>query len=142
MLCLQPKLVLKKNDGSELGSIVLNVEPILLALNDSMATTNTDVVDSHLALMTSSKLELRLLWRDRKQMDVSGGVLVQRHRFEQNIVVVAGHLLRKINDLVYRPLNFEGVWIHLLAYLTFETLPVEGTDVLVLSVWRLFLLLG
>jgi hypothetical protein len=142
MLCLQPKLVLKENDSSKLGSIVLNVEAVLLALDDCVAPTHTDVVDSHLALMPSSKLELRLLGGNCEQMDVSGSVLVQRHRLKQNIVVVAGHLLRKINDLVYRPLDFEGVGIHLLAYLAFETLPVEGTDVLVLSIWWLLLLLG
>ena len=39
-------------------------------------------------------------------------------------------------------LDFEGVWIHLLAYLTFETLPVKRAYVLVLGIWWFFLFLS
>lgn len=74
-------------------------------------------------------------------MDVSRRVFVKRHRLEQNIVVVIVHLLRQVNDLVNIPLDFESVRVHLLADLALETLPVERTYILVLSIWRLLLLL-
>ena len=75
-------------------------------------------------------------------MNVPRSVLVKGHGLQQNIVVVIVHLLRKINDLVDRTAYFEGVGVHLLAYLALETFPVEGAHVLVLSIWRLLLLLG
>lgn len=51
-------------------------------------------------------------------------------------------LLRKINNLVYIPAYLESVWVHLFAYFTLETLPVERSYILVLSIWWLLLLLG
>jgi hypothetical protein len=54
MMSLKSELVLEKNDGSKLGGVVLDVESILLALDDRMASANTDVIDSHLALVPSS----------------------------------------------------------------------------------------
>ena len=62
-------------------------------------------------------------------MDVSRSVLIQRHRFEQNIVVVIVHLFGKVNDLVDASINFECVWIHLLANLALELLPVVARHV-------------
>lgn len=60
MLSLKPELVFKKDDSTELWGIVLNVEAVLLAFDDSMAATNTNIVDTNLTLMTTAKLELRL----------------------------------------------------------------------------------
>ena len=73
-------------------------------------------------------------------MNVSRSVLIQRHGLEQNIVVVIVHFL--VNDLVYRSPYFECVWVHLFTDLTFETLPVEGANVLVLGIWWFLLLLS
>ena len=142
MLCLKPKFLFEEDDGSKFGSIVLNVEAILLTLDDCMTATDTNIVDSDLALVAPAKLELRLLGSDCEQVDVSGGVLVEGHRLQQNIVVVVIHLLREIDDLVDVSLYLEGVRVHLLANLAFETLPVERSHVLVLSIWRFLLLLG
>ena len=57
MLRLQPKLLLQKDDCSEFGSIVLNVEAVLLTFDDSMTPADTNVVNSYLTLVTTSKLE-------------------------------------------------------------------------------------
>jgi len=57
MLSLQSKLIFKQNNGTELGRIVLNVKAILLAFDDGMASTDTDIIDSYLTLVTSPKLE-------------------------------------------------------------------------------------
>lgn len=62
---LESELVLEENDGSEFRGIVLNVESVRLALDDGMASTNTDIVDSHLRLVTSSKFELALFRGNR-----------------------------------------------------------------------------
>ena len=90
-----------------------------------MTSTDTNVINSHLTLMASAKLKFRLFRSDRQKMDVSRGVLVQRHGLEENIVVVIIHLLRKVNDLVYVSPYLKGVWIHLLADFALKTLPIE-----------------
>lgn len=141
---LQSQLVLEQDDGAELGGVVLNVEAVALALNDGVAATHTDVVDAHLAFMTATQLEFGLLVRYCQQVNVSRGVLVQRHRLQQNVVVASlrGDFVDKIDNLVDGFVDFEGVWVHLLADLAFEALPVERPNVLVLGAGRLFLFLG
>ena len=57
MLCLQPEFIFKKNNGSKLRGVVLNVEAVLLALDDGMASTHTDIIDSHLTLVATAELE-------------------------------------------------------------------------------------
>ena len=47
-----------------------------------------------------------------------------------------------IDDFVDCLINFESVWIHLLANFTFESLPVERPNVLILSTWWFLLLLS
>ena len=47
-MSLESQLVLEQNDGAELGGIVFNVETILLAFNDGVTSTYTDIVDTHL----------------------------------------------------------------------------------------------
>ena len=54
VLRLQPQFLLQKDDRSELRSIVLNVETIMLALDYSVTAANTNVIDTHLAFMSSS----------------------------------------------------------------------------------------
>lgn len=71
VLGLQPKLLLQQDDGAELGSIVLNVKTIMFALDDSVTAANTNIVNSYLTLMTTSKLELGLLRRHGQQVNVS-----------------------------------------------------------------------
>ena len=70
MVGLQSELILQKDDCTKLGGIVLDVETILLALDDSVASTDTDIVDSHLGLMTTSKLEFGLIRSHRQQVDI------------------------------------------------------------------------
>ena len=86
MVSLQSQLVLEQNDGSELRGIVLDVEPVLLALDDRVASTDTDVVDTHLGFVATTKFELSLLRSHCQQMDVSTRVLVKRHRLKENVV--------------------------------------------------------
>lgn len=62
---LESELVLEEDDGSKFRGIVLNVESVRLALDDCMASTNTDIVDSHLRLVASSKFELALFRGNR-----------------------------------------------------------------------------
>lgn len=114
----------------------------MLAFDDCMTSTHTNVINSDLTLMTSSEFELRLLRRYCKQMNVSWRVFIEGHRFKKNIVVFHIHLLWKVDDLVDRPANLESVGIHVLADLAFETLPIKWAHVLVLSIWRLFLFLS
>lgn len=54
MVSLKSQLVFKHYDGSEFGSVILNVESVLLALDYSMASADTDVIDSNLTFMASS----------------------------------------------------------------------------------------
>jgi hypothetical protein len=93
VLRLQPQLLLQQDDCSELGSIVLNVEAVMLALDDSVTATHTDVIDTHLALVSAAQLELGLLRRHCEQVNVSGRVLVERHGLQQYVVVFHVHLL-------------------------------------------------
>lgn len=142
MLRLQPQLLFQQDDRAELRSVVLNVEAVMLAFDDSVTATNTDVVDSHLTLVSATQLELGLLGRHREQVNVPRRVLVQRHRLQQYVIVFDIHLLRQVNDLVYRPADFESIWVHLFADFTFETLPVKRAYVLVLGIWWFFLFLS
>lgn len=75
-------------------------------------------------------------------MNVPRRVLVQRHGLQQYVIVIDIHLLRQVNDLVYRPADFESIWVHLFADFTFETLPVKRAYVLVLGIWWFFLFLS
>jgi len=142
--CLESELVLQKNDGSELRSIVLDVESVWFALDDGVTSAHTDVIDSHLTLVTSTELELALGVGDCKQMNVSGRILVERHRLKKDVVVVGltSDFICKINNFVNYFLNLERVWVHLFADFAFEPLPVERSHVLVRLGQRLFLLLG
>lgn len=144
MVSLQSQLVLEEDDRAELGRVVFNVEPILFTLDNGVAPTHTDIVDSNLTLVSSSQLELSLLVRNRQQMDVSRCVLVQRHRLQQYVVALGlrGNLIDQIDNLVDGHTDLEGVWVHLLANFTFETLPVEGSDVHVGGTGWLLLLLS
>ena len=76
MLGLESKFLFEENNGSKFGGVVLDVKAVLLALDDSMTATDTNVIDSNLALVAPAQLELRLLWSDGEQVDVSGGILV------------------------------------------------------------------
>lgn len=62
MVSLQTKLVLQKDDGPELGRVIFDVEPVLLALDDCVASAHANVVDTHLRFVTSPEFELSLLW--------------------------------------------------------------------------------
>ena len=93
VLGLESQLLLEQNDGAELGGVVLDVEPVMLALDDGVTPTHTDVVDSHLAFVASSEFELRLVGGHCEQMDVTRSILVQRHRLQQNVVIFHIHLL-------------------------------------------------
>jgi hypothetical protein len=58
MLSLESQLLFQQDDGTELGRVVFDVEPILLALNDSVTPTHADVVDTNLTFMSTPELEL------------------------------------------------------------------------------------
>mmetsp|Transcript_5149 Transcript_5149/g.8748 ORF Transcript_5149/g.8748 Transcript_5149/m.8748 type:complete len:261 (+) Transcript_5149:677-1459(+) len=77
-------------------------------------------------------------------MDVPGGVLVEGHGLEEDVVVLGlgGDLVDEVDDLVDGVRDLERVGVHLLADLALEALPVEGAHVLVHGVGRLLLLLG
>ena len=144
MACLQPQLVLEENYGAELGGVVFDVESVRLALDDGMTSAHTDVVDSNLTLMTSTKLELALGVGNSEQMNVSGGVLVEWHGLQQNVVVIGlrSDFVCEINNLEDYLSDFKSVRIHLFADFAFESLPVKGSDILVGLSQRLFLLLS
>lgn len=82
--------------------------------------------------MSSSEFEFVLVWRDDQQMDVSGGVLVKGHGLKQDVVGSTHFLdfLGQVDNLENSLLDFESVWVHVLADLTFKSLPVERSDVL------------
>lgn len=113
----------------------------MFAFDDCVTSANTDVINSYLTLVSSTKFELRLFWSHRQQMNVSRSIFVKRHRLKKNVVVVNIHLLGEIYYLVYVSTNLEGVWVHLFTNFTFETLPVERAYVLVLSIWWFLLFL-
>ena len=109
-----------------------------------MTSAYTYIVDSYLRLVPSSKLKLVLLWSDYQKMDVTRSVLVKWHGLKQDVVSSTNLLnfLGQINNLENSLFDFEGVGIHVLADLTFESLPVERSDVLGGLIDRLLLLLG
>ena len=75
-------------------------------------------------------------------MHIPGVVLVQRHWLEKNVVVVhCGCYVTHVNNLVNVSIDFECVWIHLLADFTLKSFPIKWSYILILSIWRFFLLL-
>ena len=77
-------------------------------------------------------------------MDISRVIFVQRHGLEQNIVTLGlrRNIINELQVLVNTVFDLKCVWVHLLANFTLESLPVERSDVLILSTWWLFLLLS
>lgn len=144
MVSLQAELVLEKDDGTKLRGVVFDIKAVLLTLDDSMASTHTDVVDPNLGLMATTKFELGLLGGHCQKMDIPRGILVQRHGLEQDVVTrrLSGDLVSLINNLVDGWSHLEGVWIHLLADLALESLPVERSHILVMGTRGLLLLLS
>ena len=59
-----------------------------------MASADTNIIDTHLTLMPTTKLELGLGWRNREQMHITRIVLVERHGLQQDVVV--RHLRRVV----------------------------------------------
>lgn len=57
MLGLESQLLFQQDDRSELRGVVFNIETILLALNDRVTSTHTDVVDAYLTLVATSQFE-------------------------------------------------------------------------------------
>jgi len=141
---LQSELIFQKDDGTELRGVVFNIETILLALDDSVASTDTNIIDSNLGLMTTSKFKFSLLRSYRQQMDIPRSILVQRHGFEKNVVTrsLRRNFIGLIDNLVDNWSNLECVWVHLLTDFALESLPVETPHVLVLGTWWLLLLLS
>ena len=76
MVSLKSQLILEQDNSTELGSVVFDVEPILLAFDDSMAPAHTNIVDPDLALVSSSELEFVLFGSHCEKMDVPRRVLV------------------------------------------------------------------
>jgi hypothetical protein len=75
-------------------------------------------------------------------MHIPGVVLVQRHWLKKNVVVVhCSCYVTQVNNLVNVSIDFECVWIHLLADLTLKSFPIKWSYILILSIWRFFLLL-
>jgi hypothetical protein len=68
---LESELVLQQDDRAKLTRIVFDVEAVWFALDDSVASTYTNVVDSDLRFVTSAQFELVLVSRDCKQVNVS-----------------------------------------------------------------------
>jgi hypothetical protein len=60
MVSFKSKFIFKHNNSSKFRCIILNIKSILLALNNSMASAYTDVINSNLTFMSSSKFEFRL----------------------------------------------------------------------------------
>jgi hypothetical protein len=71
MLCSESQFVFEQDDGSKFGSVIFNVEAILFTLYDSVASGNTDVIDSDLTFMTSTQFEFGLILSYSQKMDVS-----------------------------------------------------------------------
>jgi len=141
---LQSELIFQKDDGTELRGVVFNIETILLAFDDSVASTDTNIIDSNLGLMTTSKFKFCLLRSHRQQMDIPRSILVQRHGFEKNVVArsLRRNFIGLINNLVDNWSNLKGVGVHLLTDFALESLPVKTPHILVLGTWWLLLLLG
>ena len=54
VLRLQPQLLFQQDDRAELRSVVLNIEAVMLAFDVGVTATNTDVVDTHLTLVSTT----------------------------------------------------------------------------------------
>lgn len=135
------QFVFQKNDCSKFTSVVFNVKSVLFALNNSVTSTDTYIIDSNLTLMSSSEFKFTLLIRNCKQMNISRSVFIKWHGLKQNIIRVSArcYFINQIYNFVNFLANFESVWVHLLADFAFESLPIEGSDILV-SCTRRFLL--
>ena len=144
MVGLQSELIFQKDDGTELRGVVFNIETILLAFDDSVASTDTNIIDSNLGLMTTSKFKFCLLRSHRQQMDIPRSILVQRHGFEKNVVArsLRRNFICLIDNLVDNWSNLKSVRVHLLTDFALESLPVKTPHILVLGTWWLLLLLG
>lgn len=83
---LQAKLIFQQDDCTELRRVVFNVKSVMFAFYDCVTSGNTDIIDSNLRFMTSTKFKLSLFRCDSQQMDIPGSILVQWHGFKKNVV--------------------------------------------------------
>lgn len=140
---LQAKLIFQQDDCTELGRVVFNVKTVMFAFYDCVTSGNTDIIDSNLRFMTSTKFKLSLLGCDSQQMDIPGSILVQWHGFKKNVVGLSwgSDFINQINNFVDCFTDFECVWVHLFANLAFKSFPVEWSNILILGWWWFFLFL-
>jgi len=77
-------------------------------------------------------------------VDISRSVLVQRHRFKEDIITLRlrSNFVYKVDNFVNFIANFEGVWIHLFADFALKPLPIEWSNILILCTWWFFLFLS
>ena len=61
MVLSKPQGILKKNDGAEFRKVILDVETVFVALDYRVTSAHRDIIDSHFALVPSSKFKLSLL---------------------------------------------------------------------------------
>lgn len=76
---MEAYFVFQEHNRSKLTQIVADVETIGLAFYVGVAARDRDVIDSNFALVATTQLEFGAVRGHTEHVNVSGGVLVQRH---------------------------------------------------------------
>lgn len=79
--------------------------------------------------MASPQFEFLFGRCDREHMDIARGVLIERHRFKQDVLRILGRLLN-VNQTEQIILAFENVGVALLTDLALKFFPVVAGHVL------------
>lgn len=103
--------------------VILEHELAVFKLDLRMATTNRDVVDTEITLVSSSKLEYLLLGRRSNYVDNTRVVLLLVETLEHKVISL---LLLVLDQVVVPALRFQHQWVRLLADLALKRLPVVG----------------
>lgn len=94
-----------------------------------MASGHWDIVNSNFTLMSSAHIELFFLGWETEHMNSTGGIFLQGEWLHDHEVPTVLWLLN-LYKFVYSRSNLEQVWVGLLAYFTFECLPVHADQVI------------
>ena len=140
-LWLQLNLAFRKHQSTELGEVILEVEPAIcvVVFDQSVASTNRYVGNSNITLMPSPELEYLLVCIRHDEMDHPRTVFLKRQRLEKQEVFVFGNVLFYVDEPIRYTVRPEYVRIGLLADLTLELLPSVRYQVLLLLLGHLLL---
>ena len=140
-LRLQLDLALRQYQSSELGKVILEIKSAvsIVVFDQSVASTNRYIGNSHITFMASSQFEDLLISVRHDQMDHPRTIFLKSQRLEEQEILIIRNVLFHIDESVRNAVWSEDVWVGLLADFALELFPGIGDQVFLLLLGHLLL---